>query len=463
MSVDRTELPPVGPDPLFTFPRPVKHTLANGLTIWAVEHGAMPVVSACLLLHCGSASDPENHGGLGSLTADLLDEGSGSRSALEVQEALRQIGARFNRHVTADATQLRMTSLSRFTGQALTLLAELGTCPTFDEEQFTRVKQLRLDQLVQLRDVPSANANRIMVEALYGGHPYGHNPSGTEASIQTLTRDHVVDFHREFYQPAKATLILVGAMPAEQLLDQAATAFEMWCATPETRTADLDTRCEAHSEGTQRERLIVMNRPGAAQSELRIGHRGVSRDTPDYHALRVLNAILGGQFVSRLNLNLREDKGYTYGVSTGFTFCRYAGDFMAALSVQTDATSESIREVLKEIRHIRDSHPVSDEELVQAKAALTRGYPRGFETASQVAQGFARSALYHLPDDYFTQVVPSVNLVDLETVRRVAQEYLAPDQVTTVVVGDRDAIATGLTDLDAGELTEIKLEDLISN
>ena len=206
-----------------------------------------------------------------------------------------------------------------------------------------------------------------------------------------------------------------------------------------------------------------MNRPGAAQSELRIGHRGVSRDTPDYHALRVLNTTLGGQFVSRLNLNLREDKGYTYGVSTGFTFGRYAGDFMAALSVQTNATSESIREVLKEIRHIRDSNPVSAEELVQAKAALTRGYPRGFETASQVAQGLARSALYQLPDDYFTQVVPSVNLVDLETVRRVAQEYLAPDQLTTVVVGDREAIATGLTDLHAGELTEIKLEDLISN
>jgi predicted Zn-dependent peptidase len=201
---------------------------------------------------------------------------------------------------------------------------------------------------------------------------------------------------------------------------------------------------------TPPDRLALVHRHGSAQSELRIGHAAVTRSTPDYHALIVLNMVLGGQFVSRINLNLREDKGFTYGARTAFDFRRGRGPFVLQVSVQTDATVEAISESLAELAAIRGARPASAEELVLARAALTRGYPRGFETAEQVARAAAQLALYSLPDDYFSQFVPRVSAVDSSDVTRVAREHLDPARLVTVVVGDREKIGASLARLDLG-------------
>jgi predicted Zn-dependent peptidase len=203
------------------------------------------------------------------------------------------------------------------------------------------------------------------------------------------------------------------------------------------------------------DRVALVHRPAAAQSELRIGHIGVSRATPDYHALLVLNMVLGGQFVSRINMNLREDKGYTYGARTSFDFRRGPGPFVLHASVQSEATVDAVLEALGELQAIRGARPVTQHELETARAALIRGYPRSFETAEQVSRGAAQLALYELPDDYFSTFMPRVLAVDEAAVTRAATRHIDPARLLTVIVGDREKVGPGLPRLNLGEVTEV--------
>ena len=461
MAVDRTRLPALGPDPIFSFPEARKRALPTDLGVWTVEHHDVPVVTALLLMSVGSASDPMSRSGLAALTGALLDEGSGNRTALEVHEALGGIGAQFDADVSADATVLRIATLERFADRALVLLAEMATRPRFDPDQFERVRALRLDRLLQLKDVAAAVADRTFAHVLYGEHPYGHLPIGTETALRAVTRDDVVAFHDRCYRPSAAILILVGDATHDALLELATNAFGAWSASlppvaSSVRTTESDSQKSAPASG---DTLVVVDRPGSAQSELRIGHVSATRNTADYHALVVLNMALGGQFASRVNLNLRQDKGFTYGARTAFEFRRDRGPFVAQLSVQTSATAASIREVMHEIGSIRDERPITEPELDLAKAALTRGYPRSFETADQIARGLAQIALYRLEDDYFARFVPKVAAVDCQAVTRVAQAYLAPERLSTVIVGDREAITSSLSELQLGVPRDIRVTD----
>jgi zinc protease len=230
-------------------------------------------------------------------------------------------------------------------------------------------------------------------------------------------------------------------------------AFGSW--SGEGGTDSVVDPCTFPTPAPPIERLAVLHRPGAAQSELRIGHVSVSRSTPDYHALLVLNMVLGGQFVSRINMNLREDKGYTYGARTSFEFRRGPGPFVLHASVQSDATVEAVIEAISELRGIRGDRPVTRQELETGRAALTRGYPRNFETAEQISRGAAQLALYGLADDYFSTFVPKVLAVDEAAVTRVAAEHIDPLRLLTVIVGDRDKIAPTLDRLELGVPAEI--------
>jgi predicted Zn-dependent peptidase len=204
-------------------------------------------------------------------------------------------------------------------------------------------------------------------------------------------------------------------------------------------------------------RLALVHRAAAAQSELRIGHVALPRATPDYHAALVLNMVLGGQFVSRINMNLREDKGYTYGARTAFEFRRAPGPFILQASVQSETTTDAVREALGEIRAIRGERPVTSDELALGRAALTRGYPRNFETADQIARAAAQLALYDLPDDYFTRFVPTVLALSAQDVTRVAAEHVDPARLLTVIVGDREKVAPTLSSLGLGDVSEITI------
>jgi predicted Zn-dependent peptidase len=453
MPADRTRLPPLGPDPSFTFPEIRKSVLANGLRVWTVEHHDVPLVAFLLLLPIGAAADPDERPGLAAMTGDMLDEGCGERSALDVHDALGRIGAQFDVEIGSDATVLGLTTLARFATKGLDLVAEMLQRPRFEQREFDRVRDLRLTRLLQLRDLAPAVADRAFAQLVYRGHPYGHLAIGTEGSLRGMTLREVTAFHRR-YAASRATLIAVGDALHEQLFTLAEEAFGGW--RREHSAPDADARDPAALDPPPpTERLAIVHRPGSAQSELRIGHAAASRSTPDYHALLVLNMILGGQFVSRINLNLREAKGYTYGARTAFDFRRGRGPFILQASVQPEATADAIRESLAELAAIRGAQPATDAELALARAALTRGYPRHFETAEQVARAAAQLALYDLPDDYFSQFVARVAAVDGGDVTRVARKHLDPARVLTVVVGDREQVGATLATLDLGAASEL--------
>jgi predicted Zn-dependent peptidase len=429
---------------VFAFPTIEKSALPNGLRIWTVAHTQIPVVSLILLVQRGAASDPAGRHGLAAMTADMLDEGSGDRSAIEMHEAIARLGTQLDTDIGSDAMVVGLTVLARFADRALTLLADVAVRPAFRDEDFTRVRQLRLHRLTQLRDVPSAIADRAFIKLLYGEHPYGHTPIGTEQALASMTADDVRTFHARAVQPAVATLIASGDCTHDQIRQFASAAFAGW----ENHTADA-----VASDGATPTppRLTVVPRPAAPQSELRIGQVAVARSTPDYHALVAGNTVLGGQFSSRINLNLREDKGFTYGARTAFDFRRRPGPFVLQVGVQTSATARSIEESIAEITAIRQSKPVTAEELALAIAAVTRGFARNFETADQIARAMTQLVLYDLPDSYFAEFVPQMEAVTTDEVTRVMARHLDPSRLTTVVVGDLDAIGAELGRLGLGD------------
>lgn len=437
---DRSRLPEVGADAPFVFPGIRKTRLPNGLDVWSVEHGTLPIATTVLLVRAGSSADPADRPGLASLTGDMLDEGAGDRDALGVHDALARIGAQFDTEVGPDATFLTLTTLARFRPTGLGLLADLVRRPRFDAVEFERVRQLRANRLRQLRDIPSATADRAFASALYGSHPYGHLAIGTSAALGVMTIDEVRALHRRAYRPGRAVLIVVGRAPHAQVVDEIATAFADWADPPDAVEAPPDVAAPeppAH-------RLWLVDRPGAAQSELRLGHVAVSRRTPDYHALLLVNLVLGGQFVSRLNMNLREHKGYTYGARSWFEFRLGPGPFQMSASVETDVTADAMREAIGEMTAIAGARPITESELETARPTLTRGYPRNFETTDQMARSVAQLALYELDDNYFAQFVPRVAGLSLEAVQSAAVSHLYPDRLMAVVVGDAQRVTPTL-------------------
>jgi len=441
--VDRSRLPEPGPARAFVFPDIEKSTLSSGLRVWTVRHPAVPVVTLRLLVRRGSATDLAGKEGLAALTVDMLDEGSLGRSAIEMHEALARIGAQLDSDIGPDATVLTITTLSRFAEKALAILGDMVARPSLTDDDFARVRQLRLHRLAQLRDVPAAVADRAFMRLLYGSHPYGHTPLGTELALASIAVEEVRDFHASAIRPSEATLVVTGDCDHGSIVKYVEEAFDGWSGTA---TADGPVADRL----IQPPRLNVVPRSGASQSELRLGHIAVARSTPDYHALLTANTVLGGQFVSRINLNLREDKGLTYGARTSFDFRRLPGPFALHVSVQTTGTARAIAESLSEIEAIRGPRAVTPEELKLGVAALTRGYARNFETAEQVARAVTQLAVYDLPDSYYTDFIPSVERLTVDEVTQAIARHVHPDRLTALVVGDLDVIADDLTELQLG-------------
>ena len=471
----RTRLPAVGPDPAFSLPVFERATLGNGVQVRAAGHHRAPVLTLLLLLPVGAAADPPDQPGLAALTADLLDEGSAALSDVELHRALMRIGGRLGIEVWSDATVVGLTTLSRHAREGLRLLFEIAARPRFDPADVARVRDLRVNRIRQLRRSAAAVADRVFVEALYRAHPYGHPAIGTEAALRALGPAEVTGFHRRRYLRAPWTLVAAGDLAPEALLAEVARAwgegaFADGGSPPEGSPPDGPPPDGPPPERSApdrsppgvpppepppvTERMVFAEREGAVQSEIRLGHAGAPRTSPDYYALSVLNMVLGGQFVSRVNLNLREDKGYTYGARTSFDWRVGRGPFSLQVGVQTAATLDALREAVREIVEVRGPRPPSPRELETARAALTRGFPRSFETAYQVARAGVRMALHGLPDDHYTRFVPRILAVGADDVLRAAQRHLRPDELLAVVVGSRPDVLGELAGLGFGDPVE---------
>ena len=453
----RAALPKPGPNPTFNLPASQRKTLANGLEIVLVEHHEMPVVGMQLMVRGGAAADPTSQAGLASLTADLLDEGTQTRDALALSRELDAIGARLGTGADWDANGVGMLSTKRQLDKALAIFADVVLNPALPEADLNRLRRQRITGLTQRRDNAAAIADMVYAKLLYGQqHAYGHIMSGDEKSLTAITRNDIRSYYDKYYRPNNSTLIVAGDITMAALLPKVEQAFGGWARGD---VASIDV-----SSPAPRDRAVIylVDKPGAAQSQISIGSVGVPRTTEDYYSLLVMNALLGGQFSSRVNMNLRENKGYTYGARTGFDYRRGAGPFSATAGVQTAVTKESVQEFLKELKGIRGDIPVTQSELDFAKQSIIRGFPRSFETPEQIANRLGTLLLYGLPANYYDSYIQNVSAVTIADVQRVAQRYLDPDKMAILVVGDRAVVEKGLREID-GVGSSLTLLDVEGN
>jgi zinc protease len=447
----RAKRPVAGPASKLALPVPRQFTLDNGLTVMLVEQHRLPLISANLVLLAGSDRNPADKPGLSSFTADMLDEGTRTRSSQQLAEDLASLGATLGAGSSTDSSALSLFTLTHTADAAFGLLADVALNPAFSAAEIERLRTSRLTQLVQQRDNPNALAQRVFNQALYGkGHPYGYTELGTQDAVRKLTRQDLQSFWQAGYLPRNAALIVAGDISEAQLRALATKHFGSWSGSGQRPSALQATQVESG-------KLLLVDRPGSPQTALRMGSVAATRASPDYVALEVMNGTLGGLFSSRINLNLREKNGYTYGASSGFGFRRGPGPFVVGTSVRTDATAPAVKEIFNELHAMRDS-PVTVAELALSKDSFARSLPGQFETSSASAASSAQLVVYGLPLDYFNTLPASIQAVTAADVQRVARQYIVPGRLVVVAVGDRAVIEDGLRKLELGSV-EVRTPD----
>ena len=453
---DRSKPPSLGPVPQLKLPTIQKRALSNGVRVWLVEAHEVPLVQVTLLLKSGSSDDPAGKYGLASLTAAMLDEGAGSRSALEVADEIDFLGADLGTNSSFDASAVRLGVPVARLSQALSVMADVALRPTFPDAELERVRQERLTDLLQARDDAATVAPMAFARQLFGpAHRYGTGAIGTATTIKGLTTSDLKSFHAAAYQPANATLIVVGDLTADSVMPQLEKQFGSWRAGS---TAPGHTTVPMAPQPAQRQ-IVLVDMPGAEQSQVRIGWVGVPRSAPDYFPLQVLNTILGGSFTSRLNQNLRETHGYSYGASSRFDMRLSAGPFFAGAGVQTDKTAEALREFFNELTAI--GKPTPADELAKAKNYVAFGFPSNFETIGDFSAQIEQQVVYGLPDSYYADYVKNIQAVTAEAVAKAAATYIQPQRFLVVVVGDRKAIEPGIRALNLGMVRTMSVQEAL--
>lgn len=453
---DRTTPPAPGPTPALTLPGPQKFTLANGLRVWLLEQHEVPLVQANLVVLSGASADVPGQFGAAAMTAAMLDEGAAGKAALTIADEVEFLGATLSTSASFDASAVRLSTPAAKLGDALGLMAAVALTPDFPADELERLRTERLTGLLQARDDPASLVGLAFPRLLFGPeHRYGTSAGGTETSLKALGVAELKTFHRSHYRPDNAVLIVVGDTTPAALRPLVEARFGAWKADGPA-AAPFPVRASPQP-GTRQ--IFLVDKPGAAQSQIRIGLVGVPRSTPDYIALDVLNTVLGGSFTSRLNTNLREKNGYSYGAASRFDMRRAAGPFFATAGVQTDKTAEALKEFFNELNAIL--RPVPADELARFKNYAALGFAGEFETSSQLAGKLEEVAVYGLPDDVFSKYVGAVQAVTSADLTRVAKQYLLLDRMAVVIVGDRATIEAPIRAAGLGPVTLVPVADVM--
>jgi predicted Zn-dependent peptidase len=452
---DRSHPPAVGPAPELRIPPIEKGTLANGLQVWVMGEHKVPTVHLQLVVRTGSAADPIGHYGLASFTADMLDEGAGTRSALEIADAIDYLGAELAASAGVDASTVDLQVPVARLGDALVVMADVVARPTFPESELKRLREERLASLLEAQDDPEQLIQFAFPHVVFGAqHRYGSPVMGTETSLKAIGAADLRAFHAAHYQPSNARLVVVGDVTAAFVLPVLEKTLGRWRGVAATAPASTSPPTPAAPAQLAARHVYLIDKPGAAQSQIRIGWVGVPRSTPDYYALRVLSAVLGESFTSRLNHNLREVHGYAYGAGSRFDMRRVSGLFYASAGVQTDKTVDALQEFFVELTNIHQ--PIPAEELAKTKSYVERLLPRNFETERVAAGALAQAYTYDLPPDYYQTFARRIEAVTGEEVKRVADKYIQPDKFAVVIVGDRKVIEAGVKALNLGPVTVVE-------
>lgn len=451
---DRSKPPELGPAPALKLPAIQKRALSNGLPVWVVESHEVPLVQVNLVVRAGSGDDPKGKFGVASLTAAMLDEGAGPRNSLEIADAIEFLGATLTTTSGFDASAIRLNVPVARLGDALPIMADVALRPTFPNADLDRLRQERLTSLLQARDEPESIAPMAFALRVFGENRYGTSQLGTSLTLKAFVPADLRTFHSTYYQPSNSTLVVVGDITADAAVAQLEKPFGGW-----KNTATVKRTAVPAAPQIARGEIVIVDVPGAEQSQVRIGWVGVSRSTPDYYTLQVLNTILGGSFTSRLNQNLREEHGYTYGASSRFDMRLSPGAFAAGAGIQTDKTADALREFFKELNDI--AKPIGEEELTKAKNYVALGFPAQFETTGDLASNLEEMIVYDLPEDYFEQYVPRIRAVTANDVEKAAQRYIQPSKFIVIVAGDRKEIEPGIKALNLAPVRSISVDEAL--
>ncbi len=424
--------------------------LSNGVTLLHAHLPGRPLLAAQLLLAGGAAAEAPDRGGVTVLTARALTEGTKRLDAVAFTEAAERLGAELHADASWEAVSAALeVPRSRF-GAALALLAEMVLEPRFPEEEVARLRDERLNDLLQARADPRRRAERVFPETIYAPEsPYSRPLGGTDETVRGLDTAAVADRHADALDPARATLVVAGDLAGLDLPELVDAHLGAWSSS--ARADRIETTAMPHGAGP---RVVLVDRPGSPQSEVRIGHPGPPRRTPDFHAIAVLNTILGGTFDSRLNRLIREQRGYTYAIHSSFDMRRAGGPFAVRTPVETDVTVPAIVETMGVLRAIRESE-VEEAELRQARDFLVGVFPLRFETSSQVAAALGGIVVHELPDDELDRYRPQISAVGADAVLEAARRYIRPDDACVVVVGDAARVEQPLRDTGIGRVEVI--------
>ena len=450
---DRKKPPAPGKPPTLRVPAWTKGALANGADLIVSEKHDLPLVSFSITF-LGGADQFESAGkqGTASLTAAMLNEGTKTRNAEALSNALQLLGTSVSASVGGESGTIGFVSTAAKFPATLDILMDMLVNSTFPAENLERLRGQRLVALTQARAQPGAIASRVFPRVLYGTeHPYGRVV--TEESIKAVTREDVLAFHQAYYQPGRALVTVVGDVTAASVKPVVERAFSSWPKGGTRPTFSYPTVPAARPTT-----IFLVDKPGAAQSTFAIGRPGPPRSTPDFFPLQVMNTMLGGMFQSRLNANIREEKGYSYGVSSNFQYGKGPGPFRTGGDIVTEKSDAALGEFMKELRGIHGARPITDEELAVAKDSLIQRLPGTFASVSTINSALTNLWVQGLPDDYYQQYATSIGAVTKEDVVRVARRYLDLDHLAIVIVGDRKTIGEPLKKTGIAPIVHLDIE-----
>jgi zinc protease len=448
--IDRSTLPEVTSFPTLTLPDTQKATLSNGLKVNLVERHEIPIVDFDLVVDAGYAADQSALPGTSSLTMDMIDEGTNSRTALEISDALDKLGASLQAGASLDTSGVSLSALKENLDASLDIFADVIQNPTFPQGDFARLQKQRLARIGQEKAQPMSIALRLLPELIFGdNHAYG-NPltgSGTEAAVAKMTREDLAKFHALWFQPSNSTLIVVGDTTLEEIVPKLEAKLGGWKNQAKPPVKNL-----AEVPYPEKRAVYLVDRPDAMQSVIIAGVPAPPTNNPDEIAIETMNTILGGAFTSRINMNLREEKHWAYGARSLLHDAKGQRIFFAYAPVQSDKTKESMVEIEKELREILGSRPPTSEELDKAQKSQTLRLPGRFETKGSLASAVEEIIVYGLPEDYYETYAGKVNALDLDKITAAAKRIVRPDQMVWIVVGDQAKIQKGIDELGFGEI-----------
>ncbi len=452
MNFDRTQKPTPKPILEFLPPNIEEIKIKNGLRIFYIFKDKLPLSHLNLMIDGGSKFDPDNKKGLAYLTSMVLDEGADGLNALELSDKFDFLGSQFNVSVDNDSINLSLQCLSENFERSFELFSKVLLHPSFNESDFEREKKKLITQILQSKDEPNYLADQIFNKINFSdSNNYSFPVIGYEESVKSITIKDILEHYQKYFSAQNCFMVFVGDFPKKQLIPIIEKHLADW--------EKLSTKKKLYFNSTsQKKRIFLYNKEDSVQTEIRVGHVAPKRDNKNYFQKYLLNAILGGQFTSRINLNLRERNGYTYGANSRFQYFKEVGFFQVATSVGAENTGDALKEILFELENIKNG--ITDQELDFAKSSITKKFPMNFETYRQIVSNVSGKIMFDLPDDYFETYIDTVNEVTKNEVEEIATTSVNNNELVVVLVGNKNLINDKINQL-GFEISEVDINGKI--